>query len=521
MPWSMDGRTLTDPTKSITEEERYALLGWLQKLRYALLGWLQKLSGDVQKKTSALAHDLFRCLDDYISDIRAHLPKNRPVPAVAFGVSDLNLSSGFSELLKNAALPFDGTAQNSPFTLKINPARTNKKIILISPEIARNFAVSAKMDTAQLSVWQGVYAADITSDILNSGARNKLGNIDMGAVEFRRPEDFFHDRIAIFSNVDTFCHDVEINGAGGIPWDFVLPIKRELLEFFSPEEIARRISFAKQGDNDIVMTFDFPLQGVGEIENFAFTKVYRQVSNKRSKDCCGISLNKEIPLIALWPNMRRADWHEYYFYYENHAAAGNIPADKMYYAEPWSKENLGAENFPNHGVKNLLIARLNALPEALVFNYYADGKAQEIGALLLKLPEEIPQDNNVWNVGIDFGTSSTMLYFQANGGAYQPLIFKPHLLKVSYEAARFYAVGYKFHGVNRAEGKRQRLFPQRIFFAREQQDDSAHSGRAHFEFYKSGGFHFAGHRRQDESQVERRPEYCQSLPRTDLPADSG
>ena len=414
-PWSNDGRILTDPTSFITTEERYALLSWLEKLAAAIPAHLNNL-----------AYNLSACVTNFMDDIKAALPL--PIPAAVFGTSNLNLNKGFSALLNEVVLP--AASGTSPFELKVNPARTTKKIILISPDTSKNFE-----NPAQLKVWTGVYASDITDEILSDGARNKLGNVGIGNFEFRRPEDFFHDKIAIFSNRDTFCHDVEIEGSGSIPWDFVLPVKRELLEFFSPEEIALRISFAKQGTDDILLTFKFPLHGINGEADFAFTKVYRQVSKVHSKDCGGIWINKDIPQIALWPNMRRADWHEYYLYYENFRAQdkdnANIPDDKMYYVEPWGLNNLVEANFPNHGVKNLLIERLNALPEALIFNYYVGRNAQEIGVLLLKLPQEKNPNNSIWNVGVDFGTSSTMLYFQANGGAYQPLIFKPHLLKVT------------------------------------------------------------------------------------------
>lgn len=411
-PWSTDGKTLTDPIKFITAEERHALREWLKNLN----------AGVIQTPTD-LANDLSVCIQSYIDDLA---PQNINAAPVNFVASNLGLTQGVSALLNNVAQPPAVNIAQSPFKLEVNANRTQKNLILISPEMARNFTANPE----QLSVWPGIYASDITEESLNANARNMIGGVDMGNVEFRRPEDFFLDKIAVFSNPDTFIHDVKIRGAAGVPLDFILPIKRELLECFSPEEITQRISFSyAENEQAISLSFNFPL---ANNRTFTFKKTYRQVSNVRSQNSQGIFISIEIPLIALWPNMRRAGWHEYYLYYENYRAQDvgkrHIPADKMYYVEPWS---LNGQNFPNHGVKNLLIEKLTDLPEALTFNYYANGITAEIGMMLLNLPAETPQNGSAWEVGVDFGTSSTMIYFKSNGNAHTPLILKPRLLKVT------------------------------------------------------------------------------------------
>ena len=427
IPWSSDGKTLTDPIKNLSHDELFALDAWLGNL----YGELQRDSANVNFDAQIIAGNLLKCIQLYHEDVARAL-SGAAAPNLNIVASDLNLHIGTARLLNNTIEGREASIADSYVKLVTNPDRKNKKLILVSPTMVRDFARQENIDPARFVVWQGVNANDITEAALQ-GDRGKIGRISLGDTEYRRPEDFFYDQMAVLDETgDSFPGALKISGANIIAnynLDAILPIRRELLELFSPEEIVERLSFTAESDHNISLHFRFPLSSGGNGADFRFTKTY-------SGDDL-IYIQQEIPVIEFWPNIQRRGWNKYYLYYENTQAQSKANADvlldEMYYVEPWTFDK-PLKDFPAQGLRNRITAQLDNFPEALIFNYknLNSSTAAEIGLILLKKPMPVARQAGLeWKIGVDFGTSSTMLYFAEGKKAPKPLDFEPHLLQIT------------------------------------------------------------------------------------------
>ena len=431
LPWSKDKKTLTDPVKYLSRTELVALNAWLKKL----YDELQNLSRGLNSSSQDIAINLLKCVRDYQEDVSREVGAGNSETSLEFISSNLNLHMGLSRLLDETVKGKEANAEDSAVKLIVNTSRSNRKLLLVSPEMAKALARQEGVDPARLVVWQGISANDITEKSLQ-GERNKIGQITLKGVEFRRPEDFFYDKMAVVEPGNAFPGSLEISGAIALADDAltpVLPIKRELLEIFSPQEIVSRLSISDDADN-ISLHFNFPLSGVdGGGVDFRFTKTYPK------RDL--IYIQQEVPVIEIWPNIRRKNWDKYYLYYENYQAqatnkgAADALVDEMYYVEPFTFGHELEKDFPAQGLKNCFTAKLNHFPEALICNYKTQNlatAASEIGIILLNPPETVQREAGLtWKIGVDFGTSSTMLYYSESKKQPAPLDFSPRLFKVT------------------------------------------------------------------------------------------
>ena len=428
LPWSNDKMTLTDPIKYLTRDELSALEAWLQKL----YGELQEMSRGLNPNSQDVAINLLKCVANYREDVSRELG-TATKSSVTFVPSNLNLKNvGLVRLLNETALGRVASIEDSAVRLRVNLSRSDKNLLLISPTMVKDFAEQEGTEPARLVIWQGVSANDITEKSLR-GERNKLNDIILKNAEFRSPEDFFYEQMAVIEPGNAFPGSLEISGMIILANESltpILPIKRELLELFTPQDIVERISVSEDNDN-ILIHFRFPLSGVdGAGTDFRFTKKY-----PRSEL---IYIQQEVPIIELWPNIRIEGWNKYYLYYENFQAqatgngASDILVDEMYYVEPWTFGKKTDDDYPSKGLKNCFTAKLNNFPEALICNYTTGNSSQEIGMVLLDTPEVIQRQAGLaWKVGVDFGTSSTMLYFSEGKKQPAPLNFEPRLFKVT------------------------------------------------------------------------------------------
>ncbi|MBR0060389.1 MAG: hypothetical protein IJP68_02815, partial [Selenomonadaceae bacterium] len=313
-PWSANQRTLTDPIKFLTPAELAALKLWLENL----YGKIQRLDKS-GAKAKEISNALLKCLADYERDVANAQIADGTFELVA---SNLNLHVGIARLLDDTIKGREPRFEDSAVRL----LNDKKNLLLVSPELVRDFARFEGVDPARLVVWQGISANEIFDDKLTD--RKKIGRASLKGIEFRKPEDFFHERMAVTEPANAFPNSPKIQGTDSLSEKDltpILPIKRELLEIFSPEEISARLAISDDKEN-FYLHFEFPLSGVdGKGKNFRWTKTYP----KREL----IYIDREVPVIEIYPNFRRADWHNYFLHYENYSD-GDAPADDIYFIEP-------------------------------------------------------------------------------------------------------------------------------------------------------------------------------------------
>lgn len=427
VPWSADGERLTDPITMLTGDELSSLHLWLTNL----YGELQQT---VRGSDSEAGQSLLAALDEYIRDVKLKGTTN--VTNFKYTDMGLGLNIGLYRHLNHAIKGKAASADDSAVKLMLNGSgRTpQKETLIVSPDMVREFSQQEGVPLAQLVVWPGVSGADITEDML-SGDRTRLGNAILVGAEYYRPEDFFTERMTFMEPGGVAIASLPYQGdklLAGDDLTAVLPLKRELLELFSADEIARRVRIEDNGDNYTV-TFSFPLTGAnGAGTDYRFAKKYRKDKQ--------IFLSTIPPVVEIWPNFRRAGWSRYYLYYANTESqkAGATELGKNFiYVAPWRYGVDIAPDMPAGGMANTYTAKMDGFPEALVCtvttteNDSTYATAVEAGLLLLTPPEEVIAEPEMrWQVGIDFGTSSTMLYCRNGSETPRPLAFGSHLYQV-------------------------------------------------------------------------------------------
>ena len=433
-PWSDNGNYLTDPIKNLQPAEREALAYWLNEL-YAEI---RKIASEDNFE----ANVLLACVDSYIKDATVSNASTNYTNVDSY----LNLTKGVARLLNKTVAGKAFAVEDSHVRLITNPSRSDKKIILVSPRMVREFADQESIDPAQLVIWQGVNANDVTEENLRGTERNKIGVIplkitDKGKVEnveYRRPEEFFYDRMAVIEPGNSFPGSLN-NSIAGITvladtgLTPILPIKNELLEYFTPKEIAENMSIEEDEDN-IYVYFNFPLSGNGGGAKYRYCKVYSV------KDL--IYIQNDVPVIEMWPNIQLPNWNKYYLYYENYQSTNNSGelANDIYYVKPYVYGREIGEDFKtggHEGKLNKFASKLDLFPEALICSYKSPEAREnifEIGVVLMDmkmLDRPAAGTGKVWKIGVDFGTSSTMLYCREGKNSPRPLVLKPHLFQIT------------------------------------------------------------------------------------------
>ena len=212
------------------------------------------------------------------------------------------------------------------------------------------------------------------------------------------PKEYFTEKLFVIPRSDAFLKQnvllptgsdtlKDVDGDSVTP---ILPIAKELLNDFSIDELSKRITFKT---TPVGIDVDLKLPAPGGGPDFAISRVY---VNQKDGDAPIFDKHKiveipNLPVLEIWPNFRTPGWKVYYTYF-------NKAQQDTFYVEP----------FPTEGSpEDMKITKTSAFPEAMICKY----KSEDAGFLFIEAPTQTVLDAaKTWNVGIDFGTSSTTVY---------------------------------------------------------------------------------------------------------------
>lgn len=211
------------------------------------------------------------------------------------------------------------------------------------------------------------------------------------------PKEYFTEKLFVIPRSDAFLKQnillptgsdtLKIGGDSVTP---ILPIAKELLNDFSVDQLSKRITFKT---TPVGFEVDLKLPAPGGGPDFAISRVY---VNQKDGDASIFDKHKiveipNLPVLEIWPNFRMPGWKVYYTYF-------NKAQQDTFYVEP----------FPTGGSpEDMKITKTSAFPEAMICKY----ESEDAGFLFIKAPmQTVPDATKTWNVGIDFGTSSTTVY---------------------------------------------------------------------------------------------------------------
>lgn len=439
-PWSIDKEQLSDPIERLRPEELSGLSSWLDDLKTNLS---QAIPAHVQNKDTC--NRLFKALKAYMDDVKNEQAKPNKAAAIGGNVvpAGHDIGIGLAQFLDKKVQAPPVMAEASVVRLCTSPARNTAETprLLVSLEMLKKLSVSRGLSLADIVIWSGITGADINGESL-AGSKTMINNVSLGNAEWRRPEDFFTDRLTFIAGGKALKGIImargsqvlaNANAVGDEPVSVILPFRPELLEYFTPQEIATKTQIDKIG-GDTRVRFTFPISGIdGKGDSYTVERIFKDI----------IYLVVNVPVIEIWPNFRRAGWKRYYLYYENSEAGNDTQGvgRDFFYVYPWAYGEDIAGDTPQGGLMNRYTARLSGFPEALLctVNMTApDGVSDqpiEAGIVLLDTPPLVATTlGQNWKIGIDFGTSSTMLFHRNGANPPQPLALQPNLFQVTESA---------------------------------------------------------------------------------------
>lgn len=215
------------------------------------------------------------------------------------------------------------------------------------------------------------------------------------------PKVYFTEKLFVIPRADAFLkqndQNVLLPGGGDTLKDVdgksvtpILPIAKELLNDFSVDELSKRLTF-KTTSVGIEVSLQLPSSDGGP--GFSVSRVYVNQTEGDAPifDRHEIVEIPNLPVLEIWPNFRTPNWKVYYTYF-------NRAQQDTFHVEP----------FPAEGTpEDMKITKTSAFPEMMICKY----KNEDAGFLFIKTPSKtVPDAAKTWNVGIDFGTSSTTVY---------------------------------------------------------------------------------------------------------------
>lgn len=425
VPWSADGQHLIDPIPHLMPNELGGLHLWLNTLKNDLLNNIPpavRINNDT-------CQQLLPILDKYIQDVFEQA--NGVFPAVGNLISaGLNMFIGTARFLDRKVQPPPPNPNASAVRLRTSNARQNAQpLLLVSKKMLQDLAVSRGLSSAQILIWPGITAADFKENYLTHD-RTMINNIPLHGAEWRRPEDFFTDRLVIHAGGNILEGILRVPGSDILSnedMSVILPLRSEILNYFTPQEIVHNFRIDKTG-NEIKVQFTFPISGINNTG-----AEYRAEKSYPMQEVTYLINN--VPVIEIWPNFKRPGWKKYYLYYENSEAQNKTPnaGNGFLYVYPWAYGNNIAGDTPQNGVANLYTARLSGFPEALICTAkLASSGEVYAGLILLNEPDQVPAlTGRSWQIGMDFGTSSTMLFYREGTATPRPLTLQPNLFHVT------------------------------------------------------------------------------------------
>lgn len=387
--WNITG--IEDPINSLSDTEKNLLNGWLDKIIDNL--------GNTDKEAK-----LIGLLKEFKEDLGNVVNDNN------FSLSS-GIITGYCEILGKAIKnSITNNFLSNSNVLLINKRKTcAKKLLIMTNDLGKQWnkalndiVVAGSINlNASLPAGGVLYRNDVLNDV-------DLKQFD---AEVRMGDSFFTDKICLIgAKNDSFPGALKnIKILYQRECNVLLPVKKELLNYLTPEYIIKNFRISVINNKDIKVELDLPLSGFSaDGKQLTISKIYEQKDNVEEFEKDIIEL--ELPLIQIWPNFIPHDsrnWQAYYSYYDN--LVGNT-----FEAEPLWDDAEDRKMVYNGGFE-VKISKGKEFPEGYVcktnFETNINVRTEEIGLILLKKPNPLPSSIvRECKIGIDFGTTNTVAY---------------------------------------------------------------------------------------------------------------
>jgi hypothetical protein len=386
------------------------------KSKYALSSVLDNISKEISKQAklgnnNEIIDFMLKLVGRYINDLGPIIQVNMPLPPYGNNISINSVFDVFNYLCIK-----EDDVKDLPFILK--NTLPGKPVALLSLEV--NGISGSELMTSYIT------PSLVYSEIRMDNIRDYAGTENDG-IDLVWDQDLLCNSMVMRTKdqgSDNVFHSLP--GASIPDYEVVWPVSKKLLELYTPDQLNKMLSVKKENDTVSVTLI---LEVTGKMRQHSVTQKYRIKNiwddDRRIDDIgiCSIFETRRLPFWAVWPytkivnNQNLNLWQRYTFFCVDHV----YNSAPVFTIEPFFAEgpgNLKKTNLStiNESAKEFFYRRCKELPTALQIFEQTGGNPQPRGAVFLNPPApEKRLQTSRWNVGVDFGTTSTTVYYNVPG----------------------------------------------------------------------------------------------------------
>lgn len=231
---------------------------------------------------------------------------------------------------------------------------------------------------------------------------------------------------------------------------FVLPLRATVLLFLSPEEIRARFSLRTEGAKVTAELQLYVQDERGQSKPIVISKVYDTIHDTIEPPTA----------LSIWPNFKSETWRYYYLFTAANPESDLIPKNIFSIASirtalegTTEREHVQQARNLAAGVADVTAKRtlldlpqaytalfhLCDIPEAILCQALLPDSGSktnrkihhELGLILMPAWGDMPPTQDRWEVGIDFGSTNTAVYYRsASQNAIRPMIFQNRIVSL-------------------------------------------------------------------------------------------
>lgn len=200
---------------------------------------------------------------------------------------------------------------------------------------------------------------------------------------------------------------------------FVLPLQPAILKYFEPAALDKMLQITVYDSGQVELKLTLQLGGDGARRPVEVRKRYETAQLFRAPG----------PSVAIYPTFTDPSWKDYTVF----ARADNPAVAAMVRVSAFSA-GVEAESSRVRRSPMVELLALHQPPEAIAFDTEAAGTGEHasgLGILLPKYRSVRGATRERWNIGVDFGTSNTVVCVRPEGPIARPLTFDDGLLELT------------------------------------------------------------------------------------------
>ncbi|WP_221393170.1 hypothetical protein [Dyadobacter sp. NIV53] len=383
---------------SVSDTNGHLYVGDMNKL---LDTWLK----EIKVELGVAPHDSIQSVKVKIAEeIPEDISKNQPGFLSRYGI--------YQELLK-PLIKEDSTGDGFKSDYSLSMERNHsgfKEVVIITSSLLKQ----------NKNLWDGTHPGELgeINDSFISGFFPGSSGTEINRIKLQNDNSIWV-RPALYFLTDTLLKnktdydilntDERFLNAGNT--EFLLPFKKEILQFFTPDQIQDILkpTFSKT-DGKVEFTFTIPLVSGQSVE---IKKTYRSKSDGwRIGD--GEIVELEVPVLDIFPNFLGDFWCQYFILCSDSDKFRITPVN---YATPFGltrKEQRLETDTSNSKAEIIKVSGYNSFPEALELQDLKN----PLGIIFLRKNPEITDGGfdkeELVTIGVDFGTSNTNIYYLKN-----------------------------------------------------------------------------------------------------------